>query len=616
MRVERWDSLLPKGSKELLVTLLSRVQLASVSESETKSLIARAVEGSDYKTLCTVELKPSCLSCEDFFHLSQVLAFFRKRDDIAWEGVDPRGAAWDTFCKAEALCKETNEIFRRYSRGGFYFRPRVESILFIAQRKISTILGDLPSLSTLKLRFGPGATTQVKKKDASARRKLSKAFCCSEDMLSRLSDVLREVPSWSQVDPEGNEDCYVEVEDSRIDFVRKTAKTDRTIAVEPMLNSMVQLAIGDFVADRLRRFGVDLKDQSHNQRLAREGSITGALATLDLSSASDTVSCGLVESLLPFDWWDFLRSFRSSHALSPLDGSRIRLEKFSTMGNGFTFALESLIFFALTSAAEEVTRGAGEPPGTVSVYGDDIIVPTRAFDLLVECLTACGFTANLKKSFSTGPFRESCGKDYFSGTLVRPVFIKRALDGELLFTLHNFFVREMDYTSASTILGFISEEMAIYGPDGYGDGHLLEWDTYSVSRLGRRPYTLPSGRDRGWSGYTFETYTRRPRQAFYRLNGDYVYPQYSVYLSGDGTDSFGAGTPAGAKRIGHFLRRLRRPDRVPHGTLRPERLQSTYQGGSLQDSLPGSQGYKRIKIYTFEADPLGRVSNRSISPQG
>jgi hypothetical protein len=580
----------------MVLDLLCRVQLSRVSRrDEFWERVSKAVEARDYSFLCTADAPKS--DAHDYFCYSQVFAFFKKREDIVIDGVDPRAEAWKTFCEAEAKCRETNEIFRKYSRGGFYFLPRVERILYIAQRKISTILGDLPPLSDMNLRFGPGATTQVKKKDASALNKLSQRFCCSEDLLRIVDSILGELPAWTQATPEYMPDCDLRIEDSRIDFVRKTCKTDRTIAVEPMLNSMVQLATGDHIASRLRKVGVDLRDQTLNQRLALRGSVQGDLATLDLSSASDTVSCGLVESLLPFDWWDFLRAQRSSYSLIEQNGEkeRIRLEKFSTMGNGFTFALESLIFYALASACAEETVGTSQ--WGVSVYGDDIIVPVQAYSLLVEVLTACGFIVNEKKSFSSGPFRESCGKDYFSGTLVRPVFQKTALDAQSLFKLHNFFVRLYDFESTSIIIAFISEELAIYGPDGYGDGHLLEWDPFWVSRLGRRFVPVPHGRDRGWGGYTFETYTWRSRRAFRRLVGTYVYPQYSVYLSGGdeypGNASFRRSIPD-RSRHELFVRRI-----SPHGSIRPDRQLSAYKGGLLQETLSGFEGYRRIKIYAL-----------------
>jgi hypothetical protein len=246
------------------------------------------------------------------------------------------------------------------------------------------------------------------------------------------------------------------------------------------------------------------------------------------------------------------------------------------MGNGFTFPLETLIFFSLAQACCE-----SEDYEKVSVYGDDIIVPVYAVPLLTKVLTSCGFLVNASKSFSSGPFRESCGKDYLLGTDVRPCYIKDALSGQSCFVLHNFYMRTEQPEPAAYIRTLIDESLAIYGPDGFGDGHLLG------------DYTpVPSNRERGWGGYTFETYTFKERRAFYRLGADYVFPSYSIYAKGDSSE---LPLEEGAKSL--FLRRR------SHGAFRPERSDANYvfQSGrvSLVDTLPGVNGYKRIKVYTF-----------------
>jgi hypothetical protein len=582
MRVERWDQELSTDGSNEVLSLLARWHVSQIADTYEQQLLSRLLDERDWSSLCHYEA-PLRLPSTDYLHARQVSAFFSKRQDLKLDGVDPKRAAEKTFVEAELLCRETNEIFRLRSDGEFSFLPRVESVLHGAQRKISAILGDLPSLPELKLRFGPGATTQVKKRDASARRKLAQAFCCSEDAIGIIPDILSEMPDWSQVPREGSDVssvCDVRIDNARIDFVRKTAKTDRTIAVEPMLNGMVQLAIGDHISSRLSRSGVDLRDQSLNQRLARVGSLTGALATLDLSSASDTVAYGLVLDLLPFDWVEFLAQIRCSYVETP--AGVIRLEKFSTMGNGFTFALESLIFFAVAKAAAELVGDLGE----VSVYGDDIIVPTGVYDLLVECLTALGFRVNLKKSFSKGPFRESCGKDYYSGISVRPCYIKDVLSGKSLFVLHNHYVREGRGEPASIVLSVISDDLRIYGPDGYGDGHLL--GAY---------HPIRHKANEGWAGYTFETFTQKANRSFYRLGADYVFPSYSIYVSGDAGSSEPIDSEIIRKKLPAVLVRGR-PTKS-FGDFRPDRVQSSYKGGHLSDPLPGFQGYKRIKIYTL-----------------
>jgi hypothetical protein len=179
--------------------------------------------------------------------------------------------------------------------------------------------------------------------------------------------------------------------------------------VEPTINSWFQQGIGRMIRSRLkRRVGVDLDDQSTNQRLAWLGSISNDLATVDLSSASDLISRKLVEDLLPRDWFFWLDITRSHRVL--IDDSWVELEKFSSMGNGFTFDLESLIFYALSWA---VTTVEGYNTFWVNVFGDDIIIPAGVKELFLKTFDSLGFRVNENKSYFEGPFRESCGKDFY-----------------------------------------------------------------------------------------------------------------------------------------------------------------------------------------------------------
>nr|UUW21353.1 MAG: RNA replicase beta chain [Sanya fiers-like virus 32] len=166
-----------------------------------------------------------------------------------------------------------------------------------------------------------------------------------------------------------------------------------------------------------------------HKQLARIGSLTGAVATIDLSNASDTVCYNLIKLLLPPDWWQLVADTRSSHTL--LEGRWVKLEKFSSMGNGLTFELETLVFFTLAKVLQELEPPVEDPytPGlTTSVYGDDIIVPTSVSRSMVAALKFFGFTPNEKKTFLKGPFRESCGGDYFAGHDVRPHFQKEVCE--------------------------------------------------------------------------------------------------------------------------------------------------------------------------------------------
>jgi hypothetical protein len=214
---------------------------------------------------------------------------------------------------------------------------------------------------------------------------------------------------------------YVTAQGNRITFVPKDARSLRTIAIEPALNVCLQLGVHSYIAQQLKRFGNDIEDQSRNQKLARLGStlpLGRSLSTIDLSQASDSVSIELVRYLVPWDWFCFLDDIRCKTGV--VKGNHIYYEKFSSMGNGFTFALETLLFWALGSAASSLGGGT-----ITSCYGDDIIIEDSCTLLMLEVLRFCGFTVNRDKSFTCGPFRESCGADWHSGYRVTPQYIRQ-----------------------------------------------------------------------------------------------------------------------------------------------------------------------------------------------
>jgi len=128
--------------------------------------------------------------------------------------------------------------------------------------------------------------------------------------------------------------------------------------------------------------------------------------------------------LLPSDWFRFLNDLR--HKSGVLDGEEFLYEKFSAMGNGFTFSLESLIFWAVAKAAV-LDAGLVCSKSDIGIFGDDIIVRASASPHVVTALNWAGFMVNTEKSFVTGPFKESCGADYFNGNDVRPFYLKRRI---------------------------------------------------------------------------------------------------------------------------------------------------------------------------------------------
>lgn len=556
-------------------------------------IISGFLASNDYAAVCNYSLVYDDISAHEAYHCRQALAFFGKLGTLDL-GLDKRAEAIRQLEKAEADCRFTNECFRARAAGIFFMDPWVESVLYRAQSKIARVLGNVPSFSELSYRHGPGATTLTKKSQASVVEKLQAGISCSEDLLPYAARLLEEMPHWAELhettswcDVTTQEEIgstTVLIQNDIVDFVPKNAKTLRSITKGGSLNMMCQLALGDYMTKRLRAFGVDLTDRTRNQKLALEGSLCGSYATLDLSSASDTISTEIVLNLLPIEWVIALDSCRSSSAV--LDGTPFRLEKFSSMGNGYTFPLESLIFWALSSCAAE--------DGFASVYGDDIIVTTDNVPAVRRILEVCGFTLNMKKSYWTGPFRESCGADYIRGIDIRPYYQKTDISPMELFKLHNFYVRSCQYDMADLVRDQIHPILRIYGPDNFGDGHLLgDWVPKRKKRFSAH----------GYGGVIFDTFKLagvRDKRAL--RPGDRVLPLYTVYRREAGECVIPEQPDHPVKGLANYLGRLRKfQNRIASEPL-PERV-SQVDGTFIKcPSLPGTDGYKRVSIYTLSTN--------------
>jgi len=575
MRVfTRFDELASTEETNHLLYYLARVLLLRIEDQLLQELFLGLLARDDIKGVCLYELQYDDLSSSDAFHLGQVKAFFSKRDDLDL-GVDRSAIAAEKFAQAEADCRETNRLFHLRSEGAISFPPRVERVFHAMQRKISKILGDVPSISTLNPRFGSGANTNITKARACPRNKLGLELQASRELIPSVNDILEEMPGWTRMGSDGPNLSVplpaVTEAVGKVEFVPKSWKTDRAIVKEPLLNTMWQLGIGDYMTDRLSRWGCDLlHGQSVNRRKAREGSLTGDLATLDLSSASDTISQYLVFELLPEPWFELLARFRT--AIVSLNGEIIIQEKFSSMGNGFTFPLETLIFYSLCSTVSEECY----------VYGDDLIVKTADVELLTECLRCFGFTVNPDKSFATGAFRESCGGDYLSGIDIRPCFVRSRISCSDLFKLRNFFWARYDSEISCLLTTRVAPHLKIWGPPGYGDGHLHESGC-----------VRPRGRKHGWGMYAFDTFQLNSVWDSTPSRLESVLPCYTIYA----TD------PSQSRQRSY----LRIPRKAGRGSQDPSLSTFSFveappshgefsEDGTYRVVLPDTCGYRRISI--------------------
>jgi hypothetical protein len=341
-----------------------------------------------------------------------------------------RDAAIKKMLETEDNCRTINEDGYFY-QGFAYQAEWCNTVLSRAANIVDRIFGDLNYEIFETAGFSSGATTSRRRRKGDPYYKYSKSFPvhCTPQAHPYGIALRGLTPMWYEYGS-----TITCVPGNRISTVPKKTEIDRCIAMEPDVNMALQLSVGRYLRRRLLKFGIDIRDQTLNQRLAREGSINDNLATIDLSAASDSLSIRLVRDLLTPDWFALLDDLRSQKGQLP-DGKEIVWEKFSSMGNGFTFELETIIFYALSRAAieEEVLAESNSLEGyshhhTLSVYGDDIICPSKYADNVIMILRNVGFATNVEKTFTRGPFRESCGKHYYNGYDVTPIYVRKPID--------------------------------------------------------------------------------------------------------------------------------------------------------------------------------------------
>lgn len=336
---------------------------------------------------------------------------------------------------------------------------------------------------------GPGVAVGARGEDFYTKMFSSPLTYTSKVLLQGYLDWIDEEPNWLRAESTratafGDPLC---VQGSSLKFVPKDVRESRTIAVEPSLNMYYQLGLGEILSKRIRSFfGVDLRSQQFwNREAARVGSLLASqqmqdgssphsqnwglgLATIDLKSASDSIGLKLLEWALPPDFYRLLCRLRCRTA-TLADGSSLELNMVSTMGNGFTFPLQTMIFSSVVVAAiksfgltpnrpyyqigspKDITRiigtranlpyfrlrspmpdilGSGPRgnPEDWGVFGDDIVCHPEVAPRVLRLLGLLGFEVNATKSFTQGLFRESCGCDFFRGHDIRSFYVKEPLE--------------------------------------------------------------------------------------------------------------------------------------------------------------------------------------------
>lgn len=413
----------------------------------------------------------------------------------------PKEAAWEKYLASEQKCARSN----RYFRSVHDLDAPVQADFKAMRDFIIRVLGpDVDRTSWYEAcDFGPGASIGVNGEATNLNRKIGSNWTVSAGALDYGYAAF--VHDWnlirsftgrlgiqnldsSKLREDFRMKCTV-VGHNKIAFAPKTTKTDRVIAVEPLINGFLQKGLDQIMRLRLKRIGLDLSDQAKNSEGARLGSLTDdelSFVTIDLSSASDSISIELCRNLLPPDWFQIMDSIRSKSYSN--HGILTRYEKFCSMGNGFCFPLETLLFAAAAHAA-----GCKTPGHDFVVYGDDIVLQKRNSQKLINLLELMGFEVNSDKTFLSGPFRESCGRDWFGGEDVRPFVLDFRFDSlESCFKFLNLSKRNQRTTDFffgvdDLVLSLIPPRYLFYRPEkGPADSGIdTEVDVFQSSPFAR-----------------------------------------------------------------------------------------------------------------------------------
>lgn len=481
----------------------------------------------EFDDLVSREIDPGKYNSPSQFKSDFAAISFLKKSEFVKTSFDREGLALAKFAENENVCKRINYRFRHLSSDPEFRGPNVW-LLHAVTRKIDKILGDFDVAEFFSQgSFGPGSSVTIKD-DTSTVRKFREERSITSTLYQLVGQSLEAAyPLWYRDGALKNLEIH---EFSKVITVPKNAKIDRTIAVEPGLNIWFQKAVGKMIRSRLCRSGVNLSGWKHssihkrkthythvmnkwlepssdfNGRMAREGSQGLGLATVDFSSASDTISLELIREILPPRWFSVLDACRTRDYLIP--GQTVkRFEKFSSMGNGFTFELESLIFYTAALACAEFV---GRKTDKISVFGDDVIIPSSVYDCYSSFCNFLGFTVNAKKSFASGCFRESCGSYFFGGVDVKPLFLKKRPGNTFeVFNLANR-VRMLSHSAGSFphcdqrferlhsfLCSLVPKKIRVLGTMEGGMGCI--WSNFDQA--------VPSKLRDGLEGFSFRTFT-------------------------------------------------------------------------------------------------------------
>lgn len=370
-----------------------------------------------------LRIDPSHYLTAESYHKDVIATDFVRKLAMPSSNEQRFQAAVDGFLASEKINWRTNNRLYRFIDNRDLNPSDEPVIAFVGlwRKEVDSVLGALPA--SLTPRFSGGATVSDRKSLSTIPDKMTShptLYPGSVDLLPLWWGTAWGRTCASPDDHQSFRHPKV-VRANRFFTVPKDAEKDRGCCMEASLSLSYQLDVGKVVGSRLNKaYGNDLRTgKERHMAMARVASLTGSHATIDLTDASNRLARALPELVLSNQWHELFDSLRAPNV--DIDGRVLRLEMFSSMGNGYTFELETLLFQTLCVT---IAKQRGFSHHDVMVFGDDIIVPTAIADDCLAALRYFGFEPNSRKTFVTGPFRESCGGDFFNGQAVRPIHVK------------------------------------------------------------------------------------------------------------------------------------------------------------------------------------------------
>lgn len=403
------------------------------------------------RQLLAIKVDPAAYSSSEIDRYTSDIQLVKFLAKYPFKGAEEKAesVAIEKLLGQESVNASTN---KRWTHGNF--TDDELSVIDAVTRQLELILGPAPTPSEVlnNAAWGPGTVVGNTFDGGMTGPEFKFALrpTCTPNLTSVAPWVVTYYPEWSASMLAMNQHDWFRVVPGDVLFtVPKKFEESRCAMKQAVINIWLTRGVGRTILKRLNsRAGLDLlQQQGLNRRLARIGSITGGYATLDLTSASDSVCRSVLRSVLSPAWFAWLYSTAARRyklptgyvsAGFPSPRSYRNYEMMSSMGCGFTFELQTALFLAIcrsvvpgqwVSSSRRSTSCELRYPH-IGVNGDDIIVPTAYADEVMRRLALFGLTVNMAKShYGASPgFRESCGGDYLFGVPVRPLFLHKRLD--------------------------------------------------------------------------------------------------------------------------------------------------------------------------------------------